>query len=342
MVANDRDIFAREHEEQAQTRHERLRTVVIVAVVATQAFALSVVVLLLLRGAGWIGSGRQESLVLAGLAGLVLWAVGSPAAMLLAFIALEASTLARRVEAMTVAVRTLAAQAVLSDDARRVLNRTTEREVLRRAIMDDIGVGDWESGLLLCRELADRFGYRADAEELRQKIEAARLASIDSEVREGVALVDGLILQRQFAAAGREAGRLARLHSEEPRVAALPARVAEERERYKLELKQRFLDAAKMDQAEEALKLMREMDTYLSPAEGEQLREVGRSVVGKVRDHLGEQFRHAVQMQDWGDAANIGRRIVNDFPNTKMAAEVRGMLDGILARANAGGTTQAA
>ena len=341
MAATDTDMFAREHEEQASSRHERLRAILLISVVATQAFALSVVVLLLMRGAGWIGSGRQEALVLCGLGGLILWLVGGPATVLLAFIALEASTLARRVDAMTIAVRTLSAQAVLSDDARRVLNRSTEREVLRRAIMDDIAVGDWEAGLLLCRELADRFGYRADAEELRQKIEAARLASIDSEVREGMALVDGLILQRQFAAATREAARLARLHSEEPRVASLPARVAEERERYKVELKQRFLDAAKMEQSEEALKLMREMDAYLSPADGEQLREVARGVVGKVRDHLGEQFRHAVQMQDWGDAANIGRRIVNDFPNTKMATEVRGMLDSILARANSTGTQAA-
>lgn len=335
MAAPSPDMFAREHEEQAAARHERLRTTLLITIVATQAFALSVVVLLLMRGAGWIGEGRQETLILAGLAGLVLWLIGGPATVLLAFIALESSSLARRVDAMTVAVRSMAAQSVLSDDARRVLNRSTEREVLRRAIMDDIALGDWEAGLLLCRELADRFGYRADAEELRQKIDQARLASIDSEVREGMALVDGLILQRQFAAAVREAGRLARLHSEEPRVAALPARVAEERERYKAELRQRFLDAAKMEQSEEAMKLMKEMDSYLSPAEGEQLREVARGVVGKVRDHLGEQFRQAVQAQSWGEAANIGRRIVQDFPNTKMAAEVRGMLDNILARANA-------
>ncbi|MFN0012555.1 MAG: hypothetical protein ACKVS8_13030 [Phycisphaerales bacterium] len=335
MAAPSPDMFAREHEEQAGARHDRLRTTLLITIVATQAFALSVVVLLLMRGAGWIGADRQETLILAGLAGLVLWLIGGPASVLLAFIALESSSLAQRVDAMTVAVRSMAAQSVLSDDARRVLNRSTEREVLRRAIMDDIGVGDWESGLLLCRELADRFGYRADAEELRQKIDQARLASIDSEVREGMALVDGLILQRQFAAAVREAGRLARLHSEEPRVAALPARVAEERERYKAELRQRFLDAAKMEQSEEAMKLMKEMDGYLSPAEGEQLREVARGVVGKVRDHLGEQFRQAVQAQSWGEAATIGRRIVQDFPNTKMAAEVRGMLDNILARANA-------
>lgn len=315
----------------------RLRATLLISMVATQTFALAVVLLLLMKGAGWLGGQRSDELVIAGLVGLIVWLVAGPATVILSFIALEAGVLVRKTAEMTGALRALAGQSSLSDDARRVLNRSTEREVLRRAIMDDIAIGDWEAGLLLCRELADRFGYRADAEELRQRIEQARQASIDSEVREGVALVDGLILQRQFVVAAREAARLVRLYSEEPRIAALPGRVVEERERFKGELRQRFLDAAKLDHAEEAMKLLREMDAYLSPAEGAQLREVARGVIAKVRDQMGEHFRSAVQQQAWADAALIGRRIMNEFPNTKMATEVRGMLDEILARANAAG-----
>jgi hypothetical protein len=41
-----------------------------------------------------------------------------------------------------------------------------------------------------------------------------------------------------------------------------------------------------------------------------------------------------VRDRQWGAAAAIGRRIINEFPNTRMAHEVRSVLDGVLARAN--------
>ena len=91
---------------------------------------------------------------------------------------------------------------------------------------------------------------------------------------------------------------------------------------------------AEQDHTDEAMELLKEMDGYLTEAEAEPFREVARGVIGKARENLGLQFKVAVQDRQWATAAAVGRRIVREFPNTRMAQEVRGMLDGILSRAN--------
>lgn len=287
-------------------------------------------------GSGLVGRAGSEVFVALGVVGILLSLTTAP----LAWISLArgpSDELEGRIEELNSSIRMLAEQALLSDDARRVLNRATERQMLRRAIEADIQSSDWEAGLVLCRELADRFGYRADAEELRARIEALRAATLDHEVREGAAAVDGLILQRRFDEASREASRLARLHSDEPRLAALPGKVASARSVHKQELINRFRTVAETESPEVAMAALRDLDSYVSPAEAAEVRDHARGVIHRYREHLGAQFRHAIEDRDWADAANLGRRIIGEFPNSKMATEVRGLLDGILANANSPG-----
>ena len=60
-----------------------------------------------------------------------------------------------------------------------------------------------------------------------------------------------------------------------------------------------------------------------------------RGVVSKARENLGAQFKLAAQNRDWKSCVMLGRRIMSEFPNTRMAEEVRAMWDGILTKANA-------
>jgi hypothetical protein len=231
-------------------------------------------------------------------------------------------------------IRLLSEQSTLSGDARRVLNRRAERDLLCRAIEEDIGAEDWDAGLVLCSELADRFGYRTEAEDFRTRIEAARSEIQDRKVADAIARLNGLIVQRRWDAAIREAARIARLFPDSPRVERLREHVDNARGVYKADLERRFLDAAGQDHIEEALGLLKELDGYLTESDAEPFREVARGVIGKARENLGAQFKIAVRDRQWSTAAAVGRRIINEFPNTRMATEVRDMLDGILARAN--------
>lgn len=242
---------------------------------------------------------------------------------------------ASRLDSLAQAVRQLTEQSVLSPEARRVLNRRADRDLLFRAIEEDIAVGEWDAGLVLCDELANRFGYRAEAEAYRARVESARGAEMDHNVADAISRLDGLIVQRRWDVAIREAASIRRRFPDSHRVENLRQRVEHARAVYKADLERRFLDAAERDQIDEAMEHLKELDAYLTESDAEPYREVARGVIGKARENLGAQFKIAVRDKEWGAAAAIGKRIINEFPNTRMATEVRGLLDGILTRANA-------
>jgi len=303
--------------------------------------ALSVGLILFGTGLGNIKEGYRPYLLSAGLIGGMMVFLAAPVLWHLRSRRRGEEMVARRIESMTESLRLLRDQSSLSDDARRVLNRQTERNLLCRAIEEDIQAQAWDAATVLCEELSERFGYRADAEEFRARIELSRSEIQERRVGDSIARLDGLIVQRRWDVALREAARIKRLFPDSPRVDTLRQRVESARGVYKLDLERRFLEANHAGRVDEAMVMLKELDNYLSPDEAEPFREVARGVISKARENLGAQFKIAVQDKQWATAAAIGRRIINEFPNTRMAAEVRGMMDGILSRANQGGVSVA-
>jgi len=282
----------------------------------------------------FVGADRgQSELLLAGLIGLLAMPLLAPVIAAVRTGAMTSAT-GRLVE-VTSALERLAEEQALSDDARRVLNRRRERDILCRAIEEDIAAQDWDAATILVKELAERFGYRVEAEEFRQRIEGVRTEETDQKVGEGIRNLDALIVRRQWNEAFSEASRLTRVYAHSPRVEGLRHRVERARERYKSDLERRFLHAAKEGRAEEAHTLLKELDAYLTEAEAEPYAEVARGVIGQARENLGVQFKLAVQDRDWHRAADIGQRIIHEFPNTRMAEEIRGVIDGIREKAQA-------
>jgi hypothetical protein len=301
---------------------------------------LSVGLILFGTGLGNVKEVFRPYLLAAGLIGGVMVFLAAPLLWHMRTRRGTEEALARRIDAMTDSLRLLRDQAALSDDARRVLNRQAERNLLCRAIEEDIQAQAWDAATVLCDELSERFGYRADAEEFRARIELARSEIQERRVGDAIARLDGLIVQRRWDVAIREAARIRRLFPESPRVENLRQRVESARAVYKEDLERRFLEATHGGRVEEAMSLLKELDAYLTPEEAEPFREVARGIISKARENLGVQFKIAVRDRQWATAAAVGRRIVNEFPNTRMAAEVRGMMDGILSRANQGSAQQ--
>lgn len=221
----------------------------------------------------------------------------------------------------------------LSEAAKRVLHRREERDLLCSAIEQDIQDEDWEAAMVLVRELAERFGYRADAEEFRARIEHARAETLDRSVSEAMSTLDKLLAERRWGEAHREAARIERLYPDSPRVDNLGAYVDQARRQFKIELERKFLTAAQRDEVDRAMELLKQLDEYLTESEAEQLREVARGVVSKARENLGARFKLLIEDKEWADAVRVGERIMTEFPNTRMAEEVREMIDALRARA---------
>lgn len=320
--------------------------------VRTRYSVLQMLILAAFIGAAGVSAGlcrhglREQANVpflLAGLVGVVVVLASTPV-LVLAWMRLsrpDAGSPASDSGALAQAVDRISEQSALSDDARRVLNRKRERDLLRRAIEEDMAAGEWDAAMILVRELAERFGYRADAEEFRARIETARAETLDRKVTDAVSLLDGMIIQRRWEVAFSEAARITRLFPDSRRVEGLRARVEQARQSYRADLERRFLLAAQANRAEEALELLRELDGYLTSAEAAPYQELARGVIGKARDNLGAQFKLAVQDKRWRHAAELGEQIIEHFPKSRMAEEIRGMIDEIRARATRFDTSSA-
>jgi len=289
------------------------------------AVALALSILLIIRGDQQLGA-----------AGALLVLTMGPVAFILGMSHTDRRRehVIERVDELTRTVRALNNHASLSNDARRVLNRSAERDLLRLAIEEDINSKNWDAAMVLVKELAENFGYRADAEEFRRKIDQARAQTVEREIGDSVAYLDGLIIQRRWDEAFTDAARLKRLYPDSVKVDLLKSRVEQARHSYKADLERRFLQAANEGRPEDALTIIKELDPYLSVTEAEPLREKARNVIGMARDTLGAAFKIAVQDRQWREAARIGDRIIAEFPNTRMATEVKDVIDGIRMRAN--------
>lgn len=301
------------------------------------AFILSVVWLTALAGVGLsliATAGASETKLTAGVMLVAVACAVLPITLIGAWaIRGQARGLDRALMELARALSSMTQEAGLSEGAKRVLHRRQERELLRRAIEQDIQDEDWDAAMVLVKELAERFGYRADAEEFRTRIERARLQTLDRQVVDALGALDDLIRANNWTESYAEAARIQRLFPESHRVDGLRERVDESRQRYRRELERKFLVAAQREQLDEAMSLLKELDQYLTPGEAAPLEEVARGVVVKSRENLGVRFKLMVQDHQWSEALEAGERLVSEFPNSRMADEVRGLLPVLRERA---------
>ncbi len=267
---------------------------------------------------------------------LIVWAVVAaalPPSILLAYRVQASGRSERELARLATAIDTMVSEAGLSESAKRVLHRKEERELLRRAIEQDILARDFDAALVLVNELADRFGYRSDAESFRTRIERAKSQTTEEQVSEAIHAFHQLLKEHRWEDAYAEAGRVQRLFGDHHRTRNMRERVDDARTAYRAQLERRFLETAEAQDADAALEILKELDHYLTPAEAEPFAEVARGVISKSRENLGSRFKLLVQDHEWNAAMGVGQQIIEEFPNTRMAAEVRELMPKLRERA---------
>ncbi|MFK7959939.1 MAG: hypothetical protein AB8G96_05375 [Phycisphaerales bacterium] len=234
-------------------------------------------------------------------------------------------------------LRRIDEHAMLSDNARRVLFRERELQLLGRAIEDDIRTARYDVALTLCDELADVFGERERAEAYREQIQGDRKQHYDAALDAELGELERLLSHRQWQAAHGVAGRIRRLYADSHLVEDIDRRFVEARDEHKVELETQLTEAVQREDTEQAMQLLRTLDRYLTTDEVGRYSQLAGGVIKQHRENLSTQFKLAVNDHRWTESVGIGETIIAEFPNTKMAAEVRSMIDLLRSRA-AGGT----
>lgn len=221
----------------------------------------------------------------------------------------------------------------ISDAAKSLARRDQELDALRNSIREDIRRERWEAALNLIDEMERRFGYKEEADRVREELDDARNERIQSRLAEAVEMIESHFASHEWARAQGEIDRLINALPDDPRVSSLQERMRALREKHKQELRASWDDAVRRHDTDHAIDILRGLDQYLSPAEAQSLQNSARNVFKEKLLQLGIQFRFAVNERRWQDALTTGLDLIREFPNARMANEVREVLDTLRERA---------
>jgi outer membrane protein assembly factor BamD (BamD/ComL family) len=238
-------------------------------------------------------------------------------------------TVARQIEHLA----TIAENTRISDAAKSLAHRQQEVEALRTAILDEIRSERWDSALYLIDEMERRFGFKQETDRIREELDDARNAAIQDKLDEAITLLERHFQVHAWDMAQEEIDRLVHALPNEVRVIGLQERMRALKEQHKRDLKVAWADAVRRSDTDHAIDVLKELDQYLSAAEAQELQASARDVFKEKLLQLGVQFRFAVKDKRWQDALSIGLELIREFPNARMASEVREALDTLRDRA---------
>lgn len=238
-------------------------------------------------------------------------------------------------EKQRVCLNVMAENSRLSDAARSLSHRQEERDTLRTAIDAEVDRHDWEAAAYLIAEMERRFGYKEEAHRLAEHVRREQAAYYQAEVEKALPLVEQLFDVHAWGRATQEINRLLAAFPNEPRFAQLKQELPIRRRARKDELVRRFTEAVQRDDIDidAGMNVLKELDQYLTRDEAKQLEESARKVVKGKLLQLGVRFRFAVTEERWRDALEVAVNIIEEFPNSQIASEVRERLKVLRERA---------
>jgi len=200
----------------------------------------------------------------------------------------------------------------VSETAKAIAFRDADRLSLRQAVFEKLQMQDFEGAKNIINEIARRPEYSDLAKDLGEQAEKYRTATAQERTNQMIAHIDKLIDDCQWVRASSQIEELIKASPQSERAKAM---------------RQELLDKKEQHETDRSLEILKELDHYLTPNEGLALQEAAKDVFKEKLHNLGEQFSLLVTEKQWNSALDIGQQIVEDFPNSKMAEEIRAKMD---------------
>ena len=223
----------------------------------------------------------------------------------------------------------------LSNRAKGLIFREREIEALRERVHHDIMRQDYKTAEAAIDGLERDLGYVDEAARLREELAHGMKTTLDEKIDAAVKRVNDILSTFQWGRAIRESNRIIRLFPDNPKVASLPDRIEAARAKRKRDLLQAYGDAVRRNDIDLGVELLKELDLYLTPQEGAALADSARGVFKARLHNLGVQFAIRITDKNWAEAIAAGQVIINEYPNSRMAREVRDGMDLLQQRAAA-------
>ncbi|HLB72716.1 MAG TPA: hypothetical protein VJJ98_01740 [Sedimentisphaerales bacterium] len=215
----------------------------------------------------------------------------------------------------------------VSETAKSIAFRDADRLSLRQAVFEKLQMQDFDGAKTVIDEIARRPEYSDLAEDLRQQAEKYRTATGQERTNQMIAHIDKLVDDCQWIQASNQIEELIKASPDSDRAKLMRQNLLDKKEERKRILLAAWDDAVHQQETDRSLEILKELDHYLTPNEALALQETAKDVFRAKLHNLGDQFSLLITEKHWNSALQIGQQIVDDFPNSKMAEEIRTKMD---------------
>jgi hypothetical protein len=215
----------------------------------------------------------------------------------------------------------------VSETAKAIVFREADRQSLRQVVFEKLQQQDFDAAKNIIDEIAKRTEYKDLADELNDQLEKYRVATVQERINQSITHIEELLENYQWVKASIQIEGLIGAYPDSAEAKAMRLRLLDKKQERKKALLIEWDDAVEHRDIDRSLEILKELDMYLSPNEGSALRETASDVFRSKLHNLGTQFAIAVSEKRWDEALDIGQQIINGFPNSKMAEEIRTKLD---------------
>ncbi len=221
----------------------------------------------------------------------------------------------------------VAQAARLSDTAKEIVYRDSEQMELGEATLTKLHQHDFNEAAAMIEAMAKHPKYQNLAERLKLKTEKYHSATEEGRVNQIIAHITDLFEQKLWIQAAAQIENLIQNFPYSDKAKTMPAQLQARKDRHKRELLADWDQAVRNKETDRGLEILKELDLYLTPNEALALQESASTVFKTKLHNLGVEFSVAVTELDWKKASQTGKEIVQCFPNSRMAVEIRSKMD---------------
>lgn len=221
----------------------------------------------------------------------------------------------------------------LTDAAKEIVFKEAERLELGEAVLVKLHQHDFEMAQAMIDAMKESPRYRALCEQLSRMAERYRTSTEESRIAQVINHIEGLLDRQLWSQAAAQIETLQNMFPYSEKAKNMSARFQEKRNLHKRKLLAEWDRAVKGKNTDRCLDILKELDLYLTPSEALALQESASTVFKTKLHNLGVEFSVAVTEKNWSHALACGREIVQNFPNSRMAAEIRAKMDILQERA---------
>lgn len=221
----------------------------------------------------------------------------------------------------------------LSDTAKEIVFRDAEQIELGEAALNKLHLHDFENAEAMIVSMSLQPKYHDLALRLKRMADRYRSATEEGRINQVIAHIEELLDQYLWTQAAVQIESFIKTFPHSEKAKSLHSHLRERKDRHKRELLADWDQAIRNKDTDRGLEILKELDLYLTPAEALALQESAATVFRTKLHNLGVDFSVSVTEKNWRKAFELAKQIVQSFPNSRMAAEIRSKMDILQERA---------